>query len=67
MVTRMNSNHQTGESKVPFGEHSINRVRHIRLGEQQKEVPVYFQDPNAPVFHPSRDPTARAKMLDNLQ
>jgi len=29
----MNSNHLTGESKVPFGEHQINRVRHIRFEE----------------------------------
>jgi hypothetical protein len=31
-----------------------------------KNTPAYFQNPDAPVFHPSRDETARAKMLDNL-
>lgn len=31
-----------------------------------KNTPAYFQNPDAPVFHPSRDATARAKMLDNL-
>jgi hypothetical protein len=66
----MNSNHKTGESNVPFGDHQIQRVRHIKIPDEKlmngKNTPAYFQNPDAPVFHPSRDETARAKMLDNL-
>lgn len=65
------------KSQVPIGSNSIQQqlpVRHIKLKlphttmevESQIQYPAYLQNPNAPIFHPSRDPATRTKMVDNL-